>query len=147
MQKEQNLENYLLEELKKAGWNFIEQSQLVRADASEPLLLSTLIRKLGELNKSKRISEDEVQKAVNELKLALTGPEGAKKLLRFYKYGIPLKFEKDGTVNYVSLFDFEKPSNNEFLVSRQVSYAAAEVVRVDLILYINVINDNKVPTL
>lgn len=137
MQREQKLEDYIVQELVQSGWTFVEHDQLVRTDASEPLLLTTLVRKIRELNESKGIREEEIQKAVNELKLTLTGHEGTRKLLAFYKYGIPLKFEHDGTVNYVRLFDYENAGNNEYIVSRQVSFAGADVIRVDIILYVN----------
>ena len=137
MQKERSLEDFIVEKLVERGWCYVEQSKLNRTDSAEPLLVATVMRQIHEFNKFRRITDDDTQRAVNELKLTLTGPEGARKILQFYKYGIPLKFESDGTVNFVSLFDYENLPNNEFIVSRQVVYEGASPVRVDIILYLN----------
>src|SRR3989338_20606 len=134
MEKERILEDHIVEELVERGWEYVEQSKLNRTDSSEPLLIATLVRKIKEINGKKGITDDDIQKTVNELKLTLTGPEGAKKILQFYKYGIPLKFEVDGTVNFVSLFDNENLTNNEFIISRQVVYDGSSAIRVDIIL-------------
>ncbi|MEW6215645.1 MAG: HsdR family type I site-specific deoxyribonuclease, partial [Nitrospirota bacterium] len=80
---------------------------------------------------------EEINKAINELMLTLSGIEGSKKILNFYKFGIPVKFEKERVVNYIRLFDFTDISNNEFIVTRQVNYDGRERIRTDLILYIN----------
>ena len=50
--------------------------------------------------------DEEINKVLNELKLTGTGIEGAKRVLNFYKFGIPVKFERERVVRYVGLFDF-----------------------------------------
>ncbi len=71
------------------------------------------------------------------MKLTGTGIEGAKRILNFYKFGVPVKFEKEKVVKYVQLFDFEDIDNNEFIITRQVYYQGKDRIRTDIILYVN----------
>lgn len=134
---EEQLENYFLEELGKLGWNYIPGSKLARTGTDEPLIISDLLNAIRKLNKNKNISEDDVQKTVNELKLIVTGVNGAKRILEYYKDGIPIKYETDKVVKYTSLFDYENISNNNFVVSNQVHNKGANSITNDLILYVN----------
>ena len=111
---EEQLENYFIEELSKLGWRYTLGSMLARTGADEPLIISDLLNAIRKLNKNKNISEDDVQKAVNELKLIVTGVNGAKRILEYYKNGIPIKYETDKVVKYTSLFDYENINNNNF---------------------------------
>lgn len=137
MQREEHLEDYIVDELLKRGWRFVTADSLERTDLREPLLSSVLAGKILQINKNKGIAKDEVQKALNDTKLTLTGIEGSKRLLRYFKYGIPRKFEGEGTVNYVMLFDYDNPKNNDFVISRQVFFTGVETIKVDIILYVN----------
>ena len=71
------------------------------------------------------------------MKLTGTGIEGAKRILNYYKFGVPVKFEKEKVVKYVQLFDFEDIDNNEFIITRQVYYQGKDRIRTDIILYVN----------
>ena len=53
------------------------------------------------------------------------------------KAGIPVRFEKTRTVEYIRLFDYDKLENNEYVVSRQIIHEGTERIRNDIILYIN----------
>ncbi len=130
-------ENYLAEKLQEKGWTFVPADDLERDAYEEPLLIPNLLRSLNKINKESGIGNEEINKVVNELKLTSTGVEGAKKILNFYKFGVPVKFEKEKVVKYVQLFDFEEIENNEFIITRQVYYQGKDRIRTDIILYIN----------
>jgi type I restriction enzyme, R subunit len=134
---EEQLEKHFIEELQKLGWKYVPGNKLSRTGTDEPLIISDLLDAIRKFNKLKKISEDDVQHAVNELKLIVTGPNGAKKILEYFKYGVPIKYELDKVVKYTSLFNYEKPKENQFVVSNQVPNRGANSIANDLILYIN----------
>jgi type I restriction enzyme R subunit len=131
------VEDYILKKLQGKGWKFVPADNLERDSYKEPLLVPNLSRALERINKESNIGVEEINKALNELMLTLSGIEGSKKILNFYKFGIPVKFEKERVINYIRLFDFNDISNNEFIITRQVNYDGRERIRTDLILYIN----------
>ncbi len=131
------VEDYIIRQLEEKGWRFIPADALERESLDEPLLIPVLVRALERINKESCIGDEEINKALNELKLTGTGIEGAKRILNFYKFGIPVKFEKEKVVKYIRLFDFQSLENNEFIVSRQVYYYGRETIRTDIILYVN----------
>jgi|Deesub1362A_J573_1020465.scaffolds.fasta_scaffold01719_2 type I restriction enzyme R subunit len=131
------IENYLIKRLQQIGWKFVPASALERESLDEPLLIPTLVRALKRINRESGIGDEETKKVLNELKLTGTGIEGAKRILNYYKFGLPVKFEKEKVVKYVRLFDFHDIENNEFIVSRQVYYYGRENIRTDIMLYIN----------
>jgi type I restriction enzyme R subunit len=131
------VEDYIIQKLEEKGWGFIPADTLERESYEEPLLIPTLVRALEKINKESGIGDEEINKALNELKLTGTGIEGAKRILNFYKFGIPVKFEKEKVVKYIRLFDFQSLENNEFIVSRQVYYYGRETIRTDIILFVN----------
>ncbi len=131
------VENYLIEKLIGKGWTFVLAGNLERDSYEEPLLIPNLVRALNRINRDSGIGNEEINKVINELKLTGTGVEGAKRILNFYKFGIPMKFEKEKVVKYVQLFDFEDVDNNEFIITRQVYYQGKERIRTDIILYVN----------
>lgn len=134
---EAELEKYFIEQLAKAGWKYIEGKTLPKVGTEEQLLIPILSQKLKQINKNKNISNNDVDKVITELKLTVTGIEGSKKLLRYYKQGVPVKFEKEKIVMLASLFDFENISNNSFIVSNQVTHTGLQNIRNDILLYIN----------
>ena len=89
------------------------------------------------MNKNRGISSEDIQRIASKLRVIPTGQMGAGKLLDFYKKGVPIKYEKDKTVKFTSLFDYENIDNNEFIVSRHVSNFGNDSIRNDIILYIN----------
>jgi type I restriction enzyme R subunit len=135
---EKNLiEDYIIKKFIEKGWNFVPADELERDSYEEPLLIPNLIRALQKINVKNDISDDEIAKVLNELKLAGTGMEGAKRILSFYRFGVPVKFEKDRVVRYVQLFDHKTIKNDEFIVTRQANYYGKERIRADIVLYVN----------
>ncbi len=131
------VEDYFVKKLKEKGWKFIPADDLERDSYEEPLLIPNLVRALNKINRESGIGNEEINKVINELKLTGTGVEGAKRILNFYKFGVPIKFEKEKVVKYVQLFDFVEIKNNEFIVTRQVYYQGKDRIRTDVILYVN----------
>lgn len=131
------VEDYIVQRLQERDWKFVPADELERESYQEPLLIPNLIRALKRINEGIEIGDEEINKVLNELKLAGIGIEGAKRILNFYKLGIPVKFEKERVVKYVYLFDFEDIENNEFIISRQINYDGRERIRTDIMLYLN----------
>jgi len=135
---EQSLvEDYIIEKLRSSGWTFVPAEELERDDYKEPLLIPSLTRALKRINEETNIGDEEIRHVLNELRFVGTGSEGAKQILNLYKFGIPVKFEKEKVVRYVQLFDYETTCKNEFIVSRQVNYDGMERIRTDIMLYVN----------
>jgi len=131
------VEDYLIERLIEKGWSFFPADELQRESLEEPLLIPNLARALEKINQPLEISNEEIIKVLNELKLTTTGHEGSKKILNFLRFGVPIKFEKDKIVKYVQLFDFAAAENNEFIVTRQAYFHGKDIIRTDILLYIN----------
>jgi type I restriction enzyme R subunit len=131
------VEDYFIKKLEEKGWRFVSADDLERDAYEEPLLIPNLVRALNKINRDSGIGNEEINKVINELKLTGTGVEGAKKILNSYKFGVPVKFEKEKVVKYVQLFDFEDTENNEFIITRQVYYQGKDRIRTDIIFYVN----------
>jgi len=131
------VEDYFIQRLQEKGWRFVSADDLERDSYEEPLLIPNLVRGLKRINKKSEIGDDEINRVVNELKLTGTGIEGGKRILNYYKFGVPVKFEKEKVVKYVQVFDFEDIDNNEFIITRQVYYQGKDRIRTDIILYVN----------
>jgi type I restriction enzyme R subunit len=131
------VEDYILEKLSEKGWQFVPAEELERDSLEEPLLIPNLIRVLQKINRSLGVGDDEIHRVLNELKLAPTGSEGSKKILNFYRFGVPVKFEKEKVVKYVHLFDFKSLKNNELIITRQAYFKGRDIIRTDIVLYVN----------
>jgi len=131
------VEDYIVRKLQERGWKFVPVEELKREGFEEPLLITNFIHSIQRINKELDLGDEEVSKVLNELKLIVSGPEGAKRILNFYKFGIPVKFEKERVVKYIQLFDFKNIGNNEFIVTRQVVYSGKAKIRTDIMLYTN----------
>lgn len=141
------VEDYIVKQLQAKGWQFVPAVELEREGFEEPLLIPNLIRAIRRINKELDVGDEEINKVLNELKLTVSGIEGAKRILNFYKFGVPIKFEKERVVKYVQLFNYGKdgiatPSarydnNNELIMSRQVYYRGKDTIRTDIMLYVN----------
>ena len=136
---EQNsLEDYFVNKLQGNGWKFIASADLERDSLNDPLCALTLMRAIKSINDDKEMGEEEMQKCINELRFTGQGQEGSKRILNLFKFGVPIKFEKDRVIRYVKIFDFEHFEHNEFVVSKQVEYQNGnEVRRADVVLYVN----------
>ncbi|PMP73177.1 MAG: hypothetical protein C0180_07505 [Aciduliprofundum sp.] len=132
------VEDYIVEKLEKKGWRFISAEDLEREGLEEVLLTPVLIRSLYKLNSDIGIGDEEVRQVINELTLRSTRSERIRQILNFFKFGLPVKFEKEREVKYVRLFDHKEIMNNEFIVSRQVTHRSGDnEIRNDIILYVN----------
>ena len=134
------VEDYFDKALQARGWKSVSADNLERESLEEPLLTANLIRALKKLNADLAIGDEEIKQALNQLKLKISGVEGAKQILNYFKQGIPVKFEKERVVHYVRLFDYDedKVLNNEFIISRQVIHQTGKnQIRNDIILYVN----------
>jgi len=132
----QLVEDYLINKLVESGWKFIPSDELERG-YDEPLLIPSLLRALERINKDAGIGDEEKNRVLNELKLTGAGAEGAKRILNFYKFGAPVKFERERVVKYIQLFDYQNIENNEFIVTRQANYYGSDRIRTDIMLYVN----------
>ena len=131
------VEEPFVKRLEEEGWKFSPGEELERDDVKEPLLLPLLIKSIKNLNPDPGIGDEEISRAINELKLTPTGPGGARKILQYFREGIKVKSGKEKTIKNIRLFDFEHPENNTFTVSTQVKHTGRENIRNDIILYIN----------
>ncbi len=131
------VEDYVSQNLEKLGWRFVSPEELGRESLREPLLIERLKKAILRINPDLGIGEEELKKVIDELKLLTSGQEGVRKFLRFLKYGIGVKFEKERVVKYVNIFDFDNPQNNEFIFSRQVRFRGKDLIIPDIMLYIN----------
>jgi type I restriction enzyme R subunit len=131
------VENFILQELKKIGWKIVTGNEIDRESLTEPLLIPNLISALKRINKDIKITDDEIRKVENELKLKSSGIDGIKDIMRFLRQGVAVKFESDRVLRYVKLFDFENIESNEFLACSQVYFQGKEPIIPDILLYVN----------
>lgn len=130
-------EDPLIEKLKERGWTYVPGEELDRESFDEPLLLKNFVRKIREINKDIKLEDVDINNVVNELKLRGSGIEGCRQILGFLRKGVPVKLEKDRSLVRVRLFDYERTENNEFIISSQVVFHGKQVIRPDIILFIN----------
>jgi type I restriction enzyme R subunit len=132
------VEDYIIDRLTSIKkWKFIEAKNLNRHNFSEPLLISDLINAIKTLNKDAELTNEDINMALSKLKIAPANMEGAKTVLKYLKQGVPVKLEKERTVKNIQLIDYTKPENNEFIVSRQVTFVGAGSIRADIVLFVN----------
>ncbi|MBW2031015.1 MAG: HsdR family type I site-specific deoxyribonuclease [Deltaproteobacteria bacterium] len=131
------VEDFLIDELQERGWRFVPAEALEREELEEPLLIPNLTDAIRKINRGVEITDEEIQKVINTLKLTSTGLEGNRQILRFLKIGVPVKLEKSKTVARIRLIDYEDLENNEFIVTRQAVYYGKEPIRTDIMLYVN----------
>jgi type I restriction enzyme R subunit len=132
------VEDYIIERLTSLKkWKFIDARSLKRDDLREPLLILDLIDVIKRLNKEVELTEGDVNRVLSELKLAPANMEGAKTVLRCLKLGVPVKLEKERTVRYIKLIDYDNIEGNDFVVSRQVRFLGTGEIRADIVLYVN----------
>ncbi|MEM4036776.1 MAG: HsdR family type I site-specific deoxyribonuclease [Desulfurococcaceae archaeon] len=135
MVKEKGLEDYIVSELIKRGWRFVESSSLPRDSLSKPLLTSILRVKIREFNPN--VSEEDVTEAISLLESRSTGPRGVREVLEYLKFGIPVKLSKTRTSARLKLIDYDNPGRNDFIVSTQVVHVGVGEIRNDVVLYVN----------
>lgn len=132
------VEDYIIDRLQEDCWEYKGPDELERDSYQEPLLVNNLVRAIKKINRHLDLSDEDIKKILDDLRYKSTGMEGIKQILWYLKEGCPIKLEKEKTLRYVNLLDHERPGNNEFIVSRQVTYkSAGETIRTDIVLYVN----------
>ncbi|MCD6219397.1 HsdR family type I site-specific deoxyribonuclease [Candidatus Calescamantes bacterium] len=136
MPEYKEVEKFLIEKLENLGWFYVPGDELGRADFKDPLIEKSVVSAIERINPF-RLHEKDVSFALSKLRSEGFGHEGHKKVLDYFKHGIPVNLEKQGTIAYLKLFDFKNPENNEFIVSNQVIYHGNGNTRADVVLYVN----------
>ena len=131
------VEEWAIERLVERGWKYIEADKLNRSDLEEPLLIDILKPKILEINKEINLTEADLKKILNELELVYSDQNGHRTILRYFKYGVPIKTEKDRISEKIQLFDYKNPQNNEFIVTNQFKFFGKEKIRLDIVLFVN----------
>ncbi len=131
------VEDYIVDELVKIGWNYVPGNALERDSFDEPILTRILIKQLKEIN-AVDLSDEDIKTVINELRFKPSTQEGIKQILTYFKEGISIKLEKDRTLKKIKLFDYVDVKNNDLIVTRQAVYTRGDKqIRTDIILYIN----------
>jgi type I restriction enzyme R subunit len=131
------VEDWVIERLKDRGWNYIESEKLNRLSFDEPLLVEDLKRKILEINKDTELTEEDLNAVINKLRYPSTDQNGHKEILKYLKYGVPIRTEKERIVKYIQLFDYKNFKNNDFVVTNQFKFVGRENIRLDILLIIN----------
>ncbi|VEJ05753.1 type I restriction enzyme, R subunit [Campylobacter lari] len=131
-----DLEQFVILSLKKLGWCY---KKPVRA-TDEVLLETSLVNALCRLNPQLDLSKaNEIYKelkSTNHLSLLDSNENFHYKLVN----GVNISATKDGEsrANIINLIDFDNVSNNEFIVTNQLSITEAKENKIpDVVLYIN----------
>ena len=131
------VEDWAIEKLKEKGWNYVESEKLNRLSFDESLLLDDLKKKILEINKDTELVEEDLNAVINKLKYAPTNQNGHKEILKYLKYGVPIKTEKERIVKNIQLFDYKNFENNDFVVTNQFKFFGRENIRLDILLIVN----------
>jgi type I restriction enzyme R subunit len=140
---EENLsENPAVQQLEALGYTFVpvETLEAERESLKEVVVTKRLSAALKRLNPW--LSEDNVQKAVRAVTHVPSTSliEASEKLYTILTYGISLEQDRgDGKKGHtVRFLDFDKPKNNEFIVTRQYKVKGAKKhIRPDIVLLVN----------
>jgi type I restriction enzyme R subunit len=131
------VEDYVIEKLKEIGWEYVEAERLNRLSYDEPLLIEDLKRKILEINKDTELTGEDLKKVINKLQGAYTDPNGHREILNYFKFGVPIKTEKEKIVKNIQLFDYKNLANNDFIFANQFEFAGRENIRLDIVLLVN----------
>ena len=135
MVRERGLEDYIVDELVGRGWRYVDSSSLEREGLDKPLLYGVLRRKIREFNPG--VSEEDVSEAISLLEGRSYGPKGAREVLEYLKFGVPVKLRVAKTSTRIKLIDYDNLGRNEFIVSTQVTHLGRDTIKNDIILYVN----------
>jgi type I restriction enzyme R subunit len=131
------VEEWVIEKSKEKGWNYVEAEKLERLSFDEPLLIEDLKKKILEINKDTELTEEDLNAVVSKLKYAPIDQNGHKEILKYLKYGVPIRTEKERIVKYIQLFDYKNFKNNDFIVTNQFKFVGKENIRLDILLIVN----------
>jgi type I restriction enzyme, R subunit len=149
-------ENPAVEQLQRMGYQYVpgESLDAERESLKDVVLTKRLAAALRRLNPW--LSDDNLPKAVRAVThvAATSLIEASEKLYTILTYGIALEQDLGGGKKgqMVRFFDFEKPRNNDFLVTRQFKVKGAKKhIKPDVVLFVNgiplVVIECKSPTL
>ena len=135
-------ENPAVDQLQRMGYQYVpgESLDTERESLKDVVLTKRLATALQRLNPW--LSDDNVSKAVRAVThvAATSLIEASEKLYTILTYGIALEQDLGGGKKgqMVRFFDFEKPRNNEFLVTRQFKVKGAKKhIKPDVVLFVN----------
>jgi len=131
------VEDWVIEKLKGTGWKYIEPGKLERPGFDEPLLTDVLKKKIRGINQDVELVEDDINLVINKLKSAFIDQNGHKEVLKYFKYGVPIKTEKEKVVRYIQIFDYKNIDKNEFFFTNQFEFLGKEKIRLDILLFVN----------
>jgi type I restriction enzyme R subunit len=138
MQLERKLvEEPVIENLQRKGWRYVEAKDLKRVSIEEPLLIEDLRRKIFEINEDVELTDEDVRNVITKLQGAFTDQNGHKEILRYFKYGVSIKTEKERVVKDIQLFDYSDIGRNDFVCANQVEFLGRDKIRLDVLLFVN----------
>lgn len=135
MVKEKGLEDYIVDELTKYGWRYVDATSLEREGFDKPLLYNVLRRKIREFNSG--VSEDDVSETISLLEGRSYRPKGAREVIEYLKFGVPVKLSQTRTSARLKFIDYSNIGRNDFVVSKQVTHVGVREIRNDIVLYVN----------
>jgi len=128
-------EEPIIKMLEELGWEYIPSSELDR-DYEEPFdrqTLRTWIKKLNPLI----TSEEEVDRVISALRMVPNDISGNEEFFKWIKGEKSLILKPGEKATTIRLIDFENPENNRFVVTNQLWFQGHELVRFDIVLFIN----------
>lgn len=135
MVRESGLRDYIVDELVKRGWKYVDPFELERSSLEESLLYGVLRSKIREFNPG--VCGEDVSEAISILESRSYGPKGAREVIEYLKFGVPVRLSETRTSARLRLIDYGDPWKNEFIVSSEVTHVGVWKRRNDIILYVN----------
>ena len=125
------------------GWTFVEGNKLSR-QKSEPLLATSFLKALSRLNPSIAEKPELAEEVLHSLYTIIAGSKSGSLVAANEEFTSWLKSEKSmpfglhGEHVTINLIDFMNPSNNELIVSTEVSFERGQIGRrFDLVFWVN----------
>lgn len=131
------VEDFIIEKLKETGWQYVENQKLPRVAFDEPLLIEVLKKKIIQINKNINLTDADLEQIILKLKTIPADQNGQKEILNYFKFGVPIKTEKEKISRKIKLFDYENITNNEFSFTNQFYFIGNENIRLDILLFVN----------
>jgi len=143
MFNEQNTaEALIVDSMVKSGWRIVEGPQLDR-QVSDVLNEADLRVALMKLNPDLQNDADRVDEVIHRLRSVIIGVQGDglvtanEKFTNWVRGEESMPFGLDGMHVPIKLIDFDVVSNNDFVVSRQVTFSAGQTKRFDVVGFVN----------
>ena len=143
MFNEQNTaEALIVDSMVKSGWRIVEGPQLDR-QVSDVLNEADLRVALMKLNPDLQNDADRVDEVIHRLRSVIIGVQGDglvtanEKFTSWVRGEESMPFGSNGMHVPIKLIDFDVVSNNDFVVSRQVTFSAGQTKRFDVVGFVN----------